>query len=163
MRYIFLATNLVLLLFVAACNQTSSKDNNVDDVSLANYDFRNDVLLKMKLSKDTLMIMDTILNKLDAKGVSFPKFIAHAYYELSDSISLLAEKKFAKENLTMNIKQEDFYHKFHYEELSKAINTYEASMGIDEKLSNTIEYIFVSYEPIKSYCNDWKEVNKVEL
>jgi hypothetical protein len=161
MRYIYLAISLALLLFVAACNQSSSKDNNVDDVSLANYDFRNDVLLRMNLSKDTLLMMDTVLNKLDARGVSFPKFIAHAYYELSDSVSVLAEKKFAKENLTMNIKQQDFYHKFHYEELSKAINNYELSMGIDEKLSTTIEYIFVSYDEIKAYCNNWREANKL--
>jgi hypothetical protein len=163
MRFIYTGISLLLFLSFAACNQNVSKSTNVDDVSLANYDFRNDVLLKMKLSNDTLVIMDTVLNKLDARGVSFPKFISHAYYELSDSVSILATKKFAKESLTMHIQQEDFYHNFHYKELSKAINNYELSMGIDEKMSKTIEYIFVSYDEIKSYCNNWRQENKKEF
>ncbi len=150
----------IVILSLYACNEQESKMPDVVDVSLPNYNFRYDVLLQMKLSKDTLAIFDTILNKLDAKGVSFPKYISQSFYDLSDSITIVANKKFAKESLTMDIQQQDFYQDYHYKELSKAIGNYESSMGIDEKLSKTIEYIIVSYDEIKLYCAKWRALNK---
>ena len=138
-----------LLLLITVLGIFSCKSNTS---SKANDHFKKEVLSTITFKGDTLQQMESLLAKLDSHNVSYEKFIAHSCYELSDSISEVVENKFPKGMENGNEEATNY----HYELLSKAISDYGLQYGVNNELNDFSTVMFVIYEPIKSYCNDYR-------
>jgi hypothetical protein len=142
MKYLTILFSIILLIF-SCVRPTPTKANDI---------FRTQVLSTLAFKGDTLKQMEILLAKLDSNNISFEKFIAHSCYELSDSVSTVVEKKFPR-GMENGDKEASEYH---YQLLSKAIDDYGLQFGIDKKLNDFSSMMFVVYEPIKQYCNNYR-------
>ncbi|MBN9298322.1 MAG: hypothetical protein J0I41_15055 [Filimonas sp.] len=147
---------------MAACLFTACKENgtqktgaaqNVEAVSTKpNNLLRGNVLNALSFGGDTLKKFDSILNQLDAFGVSFQEYIAHGHYELSDSVDKIIEARFPDGMSSSDKKAIDAHHEL----LHNAIVKYDNSLRLNEQQTAFAEWMFVAYDPIKIFCNDYR-------
>ncbi|CAD0006463.1 hypothetical protein [Flavobacterium chungangense] len=113
-----------------------------------NDSFREEILSKVHIQKDTLVVFNTLLDSLDQKKISFCEYFNYSHYALSDSCTLILDKKY--EVRLGNYSPE--YFEEHHKMLSNAIKNYEKRLGIDENSARIGEYIEVTNDIIKNYC-----------
>ncbi|NRS87180.1 hypothetical protein HNQ02_000080 [Flavobacterium sp. 7E] len=134
---------LVTLLLLISCK----KEFKVNDA------FREDVLSKVHIQKDTLIVFNRLLDSLDKKNVSFCEYFNYSHYALSDSCTLILDKKY-------DVSRGDYsdeYFEEHHKMLSHAIDTYEKNLGIDENSARIGQYIEVTNDLIKNDCTNKRE------
>lgn len=140
------------LLALMACHHT---DPSKTEVVKANDAFRIAVLPDLTLSKDTAVALTKILEQLDSKHVSFQEYIAHGHYELSDSVTRVVAQKIPDEKNQAAVD-------LHYKLLSSAIEDYNKRLGLNNVQARLAEFMFVSYDPIKTFCNDFRNSRPAE-
>lgn len=136
----FLSIFFLILLF-CSCDKKIKK----------NDDFRNNVISKIKLQKDTLKIFENLLGKLDEKNVTFGDYTKNILYKIPDSCSIEANKKFKVESGYGDLTPEM------YDYSDRITNNgriaYNSRFNIDQKTADISTFIVVSYPEIKKYLN----------
>lgn len=76
---------MTIAVFTASCNQKQAPK--------ANDEYREMVLSKIKLQKDTLLIVNNFLDNLYSKNIAYGEFIKHEYHAIEDSCYKANETK----------------------------------------------------------------------
>jgi hypothetical protein len=131
---------LVLAAFFALIS--CKKELKVNDV------FREEILSKVHIQKDTLAVFNKLLDSLDQKNISFCEYFNYSHYALSDSCTLILDEKY---DVSMGNYSPEYFEE-HHKMLSNAIKNYEKRLGIDENSASIGEYIEVTNDIIKNHC-----------
>lgn len=156
MKKTLFAVTIAACLFTACKEKGTQKTEaaqNVDAVGAKPNDIlRENVLNSLSFGGDTLKRFDSILTQLDTFGVSFQEYIAHGHYELSDSVDKVIEARFPDGMSSNDKKAIDAHHEL----LHNAIVKYDNSLRLNEQQTAFAEWMFVVYDPIKIFCNDYR-------
>jgi hypothetical protein len=132
---------LIFLIFFSSCK----KNIQVND------DFRDKVVSKLKVQKDTLKAFNILLDKLDRKNVSFGEYYKKSCYQIQDSCDNVMYQKFKIDPVYDNITPEmyDFLHTI----TKTALDKYDAKFKIHQDTSKIGIYITALNPEVKKYLN----------
>lgn len=137
-------------IFIACTSNVNNKETKGEvSTGKPNDEMRQVYLSNLKTTKDTLQILNRLLDKLDANNLALGDFIKKNFYTIEDSCET------ANKNIIDSLKQIDQYlpSTFIDSVRNKTTKAYQDQLNISREELDLMEYVTFSNTVIVKYLN----------